>query len=421
MSGAGALLPGAAAAAPPAGAAAQAERDRAALLPTRHIPALDGLRAVAVLLVVASHAAPAHVVPGGFGVTLFFFISGYLLTAQFADEHRRTGRIGFAGFYLQRLLRLLPAALAFIAVSGLFFLAVGGSLSAAEWLSALLYGANDFDLFAGYRSSVSVAGTPGPVAVEHPFGILWSLAVEEHFYLLWPLTLFALLRWGGWRAAAAFLVALCLAELAWRAFLHPLCRAPLPSGLCGIAPRNRIYAATDTRFDALAFGALTAPLSAVSWYAIERPMLRLRRWAAAPRRGDRAGLDPKCAEPAVEARQAASGRGRGTAPPRSRRPVGWCGPPGGKEQGAHTESRIEPRTPVSGRRVRARGGTTMASPLPPAARRSRRANRQPRSSAAPSAGAGLRTARAGSRPAQPLRRRAVYGLTRRPTSTVCAS
>lgn len=257
MSGAEAVLPVGTAACTEA---ARAERDRAALLPTRYIPALDGLRAVAVLLVVASHAAPAHVVPGGFGVTLFFFISGYLLTGQLTNEYLRTGRIDFLGFYLRRMLRLLPAALVFVAVSGAVFLAMGGSLGAAEWGSALLYGANYYDIFAGYRSDVAVTGLHGPVTVAHPFSILWSLAVEEHFYLLWPVTLLALLRWGGWRAAAAFLAVLCLLEPLWRAHLHALCQTPLPAASCGAAPELRIYAATDTRFDSLAFGALAAVL-----------------------------------------------------------------------------------------------------------------------------------------------------------------
>ncbi|KQT59895.1 hypothetical protein ASG52_19340 [Methylobacterium sp. Leaf456] len=254
MSGADIILPAGIA------AATEPERDRAALLPTRYLPALDGLRAVAVLLVVASHAAPAHIVPGGFGVTLFFFISGYLLTGQLADEYLRTGRIDFFGFYLRRMLRLLPAALVFIVVTGAVFRAMGGSLTAAEWASALLYGANYYDIVAGYRSDLTVAGAHGPVAVAHPFSILWSLAVEEHFYLVWPLTLLALLRWGGWRASAGFLVVVCLVEPAWRAHLHALCQDPQPATACGAAPELRIYAATDTRFDSLAFGALAALL-----------------------------------------------------------------------------------------------------------------------------------------------------------------
>ncbi|WP_342152790.1 acyltransferase [Methylorubrum sp. SB2] len=254
MSGADIVLPAGIA------AATEPERDRAALLPIRYLPALDGLRAVAVLLVVASHAAPAHVVPGGFGVTLFFFISGYLLTGQLADEYLRTGRIDFLGFYLRRMLRLLPAALVFILASGAVFRAMGGSLTAAEWGSALLYGANYYDIAAGYRSDLTVAGAHGPVAVAHPFSILWSLAVEEHFYLVWPLALLALLRWGGWRMAAGFLVLVCLIEPAWRAHLHALCQGPQPATACGAAPALRIYAATDTRFDSLAFGALAALL-----------------------------------------------------------------------------------------------------------------------------------------------------------------
>ncbi|WP_187371455.1 acyltransferase family protein [Methylobacterium oryzihabitans] len=235
------------------------EAIRAALLPTRYLPALDGLRAVAVVLVIASHAAPAHLVPGGFGVTLFFFLSGYLLTGQMVAEQARTGGIAFGGFYLRRVLRLMPAALAFLLVAGLAFAAWGGTITPAGWLSALFYGANLYEVFSGYASDLPVAGASGAM-VPHPFAILWSLAIEEQFYLVWPVLLLGLLRRGGWRGAAWGLAGACLAALVWRACLYRLCLQGAPGAVCGVEWYNRLYAGTDTRLDSLAFGALAAVL-----------------------------------------------------------------------------------------------------------------------------------------------------------------
>jgi peptidoglycan/LPS O-acetylase OafA/YrhL len=219
--------------------------------PTSYIPALDGLRAVAVLLVVVAHLGADHAVPGGFGVTLFFWISGYLLTGQMIAEFDRSGTIRFGGFYLRRVLRLLPAALVFLLLAGGCFALAGGRITPFGWLSAVFYGANYYDLFVGYRSTV-----PG---VRHPFIILWSLAIEEHFYLLWPCALLVLLRR---RRAALALLALCTIALAWRAWLYPDCFATDPASVCGVRPWYRLYKATDTRLDSIAWGALVAILVA---------------------------------------------------------------------------------------------------------------------------------------------------------------
>src|SRR3954453_1074111 len=121
-----------------------------ALTPTRYIPSLDGLRAISILLVVIGHGIPENILPAAFGVTLFFFISGYLLTIQMINEFRRKGRLNYKNFYLRRLLRLAPAALVFIMASGCIFILIGGTISPIEWIAALLYGANYYDLFIGF-------------------------------------------------------------------------------------------------------------------------------------------------------------------------------------------------------------------------------------------------------------------------------
>ncbi len=217
-----------------------------------YIPALDGLRAVAILLVVAAHAGLDHLVPGAFGVTLFFFISGYLITRQLLGGLAQNGRIGLGGFYLRRVLRLLPAGAAYVALSGALYVALGGRITLLGWLSAVFYGANIYDLWVGYRSTLA--------GVRHPFNILWSLAIEEHFYAVWPLVLAAVWRW---RVLALGLVGLCVAVLCWRAWLFGHCTWHV-SAACGrLQPNpawryNRLYQGTDTRFDSIAWGTILA-------------------------------------------------------------------------------------------------------------------------------------------------------------------
>jgi len=220
-----------------------------------YLPALDGLRAVSILLVVLSHLGLDRVVPGAFGVTLFFFISGYLITRQLAGALALQGRIGFARFYARRALRLAPAATVYILLAGSVFCAAGGRISAAAWGAALLYGANYFDLWVGYRSSLG--------GVRHPFNILWSLAIEEHFYAVWPVVLSVLWRR---RAALAAVLTLCGGALVWRWWLLGHCFTAEAPALCGSENPNpawrynRLYLATDARLDSLAWGAALALL-----------------------------------------------------------------------------------------------------------------------------------------------------------------
>jgi peptidoglycan/LPS O-acetylase OafA/YrhL len=229
--------------------------------PAAYRPALDGLRAVSILLVVVAHLHVTPLVPGGFGVTLFFFISGYLITGQLLKSLRAGGRIDFAGFYLRRALRLLPAGLTYIVLAGGAFQILGGRISLAGWLAALFYGANYHDIWQGYISNL-----PG---IRHPFNILWSLAVEEHFYALWPalLACLAIGRNGG-RRAIFLVLGVCLGVLLWRFWLMHACTgagADVPA-YCG--PRmswsggdfNRFYEATDTRLDSIGWGAIMALL-----------------------------------------------------------------------------------------------------------------------------------------------------------------
>lgn len=155
----------------------------------KRIPSLDGLRALSIVLVVLLHTAQSvgmtHPLPwfvfalanGGLGVTIFFVISGYLITSLLLAEHEKAGRISFKNFYLRRIYRIFPPLYTYVGfllvLSALGLLALSG----IDLASALL-------LFRNYSYGAS------SWALEH----MWSLSVEEQFYLLWPFLLVGCLR-----------------------------------------------------------------------------------------------------------------------------------------------------------------------------------------------------------------------------------
>lgn len=204
------------------------------------IPSLDGLRAVSVLLVLAAHAGYGHIVPGGFGVTIFFFLSGYLITTLLVDEVARTGRINVRNFYLRRSFRLFPPLVItlIIAYSLVAVGLLGGHISLGAILAQLLYFANYYGLFFDPGNSVP-AGT----------GILWSLAVEEHFYMFYPAVMVGLLAFGFSKyRIAAVLAVVCVVVLLWRIYL-----VAQPS-----FDYQRTYFSSDTRVDSIIYGCLLA-------------------------------------------------------------------------------------------------------------------------------------------------------------------
>jgi peptidoglycan/LPS O-acetylase OafA/YrhL len=166
----------------------------------RYSPGLDGLRAVAILVVMLFHSNPNILVGGYVGVDLFFVLSGFLITSILVDEYRSTGAIDVPRFYLRRFLRLGPALLFMLAGYLLIApLAWPGEPHGRDALFTALY-LTDFTLPAGM----------GPRHLVHS----WSLAVEEQFYLLWPLLLVPLLRS---KRAVAWLLLVLIAMVAWRA------------------------------------------------------------------------------------------------------------------------------------------------------------------------------------------------------------
>jgi peptidoglycan/LPS O-acetylase OafA/YrhL len=203
------------------------------------IPSLDGLRAVAFLLVFVSHAGWQRSVPGGFGVTIFFFLSGYLITTLLRQELAHRGAISLRLFYARRLLRIWPPfyiVLAVVTIATLAGLLTMKLQSGALWALAL-HVTNYRTIFFG------LDGAPPGTRVY------WSLAVEEHFYLLFPL-LFIGLNHLGWtrRTQAGVLWTICGLVLFWRAAL-----------VIGFqVGTDRTYMGTDTRFDSLLFGCALA-------------------------------------------------------------------------------------------------------------------------------------------------------------------
>ena len=220
-----------------------------------HSPALDGLRGLAVLLVVAYHFVGHHVLVGGWvGVDVFFVLSGFLITALLLDERRVHGRVDVRRFYARRAARLLPALVLVLGIWSVLLLLFHGQ----GWLSATPSG-------DGRGRSLDVASSFGDIGIalgyganwiyatgggEAPLAHLWSLAVEEQFYLLWPATLLALLTLSGrvkyTVAAALVILSATLPWLYWN----------------GGEGQNRIYFGTDTR----AVGLLAGALAALLWH-----------------------------------------------------------------------------------------------------------------------------------------------------------
>lgn len=202
------------------------------------IPSLDGIRALAFLLVFLGHVG-APGIPGGFGVTIFFFLSGYLITTLLRLEVEQTGQVDFKRFYLRRVLRIFPpfylvlASAIALTTSGV----VRGELETASICSQLFHYFNFWAIHHGF------AGIPDGT------GVYWSLAIEEHFYAVFP-ALYSLLVRGNLSGKQQRLVffAICVGILLWRCALVFLFHSD----------PNRTYLGTDTRCDCLLLGCALA-------------------------------------------------------------------------------------------------------------------------------------------------------------------
>jgi peptidoglycan/LPS O-acetylase OafA/YrhL len=193
-----------------------------------------------VVIVFVGHGATAPGLwPGHVGVTVFFFLSGYLITTLLRRERERFGRIALSRFYLRRLLRITPPALIAVALCSL--------AGAAGLLPATTTGWGVLaEVFNYTNYYLVVAGREG---LPPESSMLWSLAVEEHFYLLFPAALILLLWMKfSYRRIAVSLILCAAAVLVWRIVLFFVLDASF----------FRLYVSTDTRFDGLILGAALA-------------------------------------------------------------------------------------------------------------------------------------------------------------------
>ncbi len=206
-----------------------------------YIPYLDGLRGFAILFVILSHMGLDKIVPGGFGVSLFFFISGYLITKLLIAEYDKTGDIGFKNFYLRRVFRLYPALIVMVCLSIITLVILHGKILPGAILSAFFYFTNYYIVYF----------KPLPVKEwDYIFDPTWSLSIEEHFYLVFPVLFYLL-----YNKKNTFLIFLIIASvipLIYRCYLT------YNAATINEVFENRIYVTTETRADSIIWGCIAA-------------------------------------------------------------------------------------------------------------------------------------------------------------------
>lgn len=206
-----------------------------------YLPALDGFRALAVLLVMLSHVGVPGFPGGSLGVDLFFVLSGFLITTLLLEELDIADRINIPHFYARRLLRLYPALLLLLLLYAVFFHILRHVLRNEDIQSA-----KDIVLAGFYLTDYAVA-----FGVENRNSLLahtWSLAVEEQFYLVWPFALPLLRRYFPGKKLVAALGTLFVLATLWRI------------ACLSAQPWDRVYFRFDTRFSGLMLGALLAAI-----------------------------------------------------------------------------------------------------------------------------------------------------------------
>ncbi|MFF1382754.1 acyltransferase family protein [Arthrobacter sp. NPDC058288] len=205
------------------------------------IDALDGIRTLAVLAVFLFHAAHPAFVGGFIGVDVFFTLSGFVITLLLLKEHLLTGRIALGSFYANRAGRLWPALTLLCVIAAGPALLLSSNVFEGQEIDALRSVLHVMNLFRG--------GWFGPEVGGGVTGHTWSLAVEEQFYLVWPLMLIVLLKFCSLRVTTIVTLSLALLALAGRVLLEW-------SG----ASTERIYNGPDTRADQLLIGCALAML-----------------------------------------------------------------------------------------------------------------------------------------------------------------
>jgi len=207
-----------------------------------YMPALDGIRAVSILGIMANHGGFGWAAGGVISVNVFFVLSGFLITMLLMKEWTQSGTIRLRAFWARRARRLLPALFVLLGAIALWAVFVTSSVSPSsirgDALSTLLYVNNWHQILSGRSYFAQVSGAS-------PLLHTWTLAIEEQFYLIWPIVVIAVLKW--WRSPRVLLVVAVLgvvASVAEMAFLfHP-----------AVDP-SRLYYGTDTRAQDIMTGA----------------------------------------------------------------------------------------------------------------------------------------------------------------------
>lgn len=203
-----------------------------------HIPSLDGIRALAISIVFLAHAG-LDIVPGALGVNIFFFLSGYLITTLLRREFEKNHTINLKHFYLRRVIRIWPSFyfVLFLGVGLTLLELIPGKIELKPALAQALHFANYYSISYGWDGMTLGSG------------VFWSLAVEEHFYLIFPfIYLFALKIRLSPKHFFLFLVVLCCLILGWRYYLFNALEVT----------KFRTLLASDTRFDSILFGCMLA-------------------------------------------------------------------------------------------------------------------------------------------------------------------
>jgi peptidoglycan/LPS O-acetylase OafA/YrhL len=209
--------------------------------PSAYIPGLDGIRAIAFLMVFWAHALPpvSYYIPATLGVTVFFFLSGYLITTLLRREFESTGTIALKSFYLRRALRIIvPLYVVYALAAGFAHFVQHESMGNWAGLFATLFYYYNYTTVFFLHAWVPLG-----------LNVIWSLSVEEHFYILFPLAYLALSRSRLAKPTQIrLLVGICLLALLWRVVLvmvigdHTLWT----------------YFATDARLDSILWGCILA-------------------------------------------------------------------------------------------------------------------------------------------------------------------
>lgn len=206
-----------------------------------HIPSLDGIRALVVLVVFFSHVPYfGHIAPGGVGVTILYFLSGYIITTLMRVEYENNQDVSFKLFFIRRVYRTFPPLYTVIILT--LLLIEFGVLKSSHTLGGLL------SSVFHYTNYFVILGDQNLEHLLPGMAVTWSLAVQEHFYLLFPVLFLLCVKRLNRSSFIKVLVCICIAAFCWRYYLL------LQEGI----HLRRIFWATFARMDSILFGVILA-------------------------------------------------------------------------------------------------------------------------------------------------------------------